>query len=50
MFLDQAKDQKDAVFDDPDDESNIVGFYDLLLKIDKRKSPENYLVTTQQYD
>jgi hypothetical protein len=42
MFLDQTKDNLDAVFDDPEAESNFVGFYNLLLTIDKRINPQNY--------
>ncbi len=42
MFLDQTKDNLDAVFDDLEAESNFVGFYNLLLTIDKRINPQNY--------
>ena len=42
MLLQDPKDNKDAVFDDQEVESNFVGFYDLLLTIDKRINPQLY--------
>ena len=42
MFSDEAKDKRDAVFDDPESQSNLVGFYNLLLAIDKRVNPQLY--------
>jgi hypothetical protein len=51
MFLDENKDKKDAVFDDLEAQSNLVDFYDLLLKIDKRTNPQNYIIAnSQKYD
>lgn len=41
---------RDAL-DDPEAESNLVGFYDLLLQIDKRVNPQNYSINNdQKYD
>lgn len=42
MFPKESNDKKDAVFDDPEAESNLVGFYNLLLTIDKRINPQSY--------
>lgn len=41
MFL-EAKDNQGAVFDDPEAQNNLVGFYNLLLTIDKRVNPQLY--------
>ncbi len=41
MFL-EAKDNRDAVFDDAESQDNLVGFYNLLLTIDKRVNPQLY--------
>lgn len=42
MFLQDPKDNKDAVFDDQEAEYNLASFYDLLLTIDKRVNPQLY--------
>jgi len=50
MFLEQetTKEEKvsnkqvDEIFDDFESRNNIVGFYDLLLKIDRRVNPHLY--------
>ncbi len=42
MFLEEPKDNKDAVFEDFEDESNLVEFFNLLLTIDKRINPQLY--------
>lgn len=34
--------QQDVVFGDFESRSNIIGLYDLLLRIDKRINPHNY--------
>ena len=51
MFLDQKKEIKptdkasleiDQIFDDFEARSNLVGLYNLLLKIDRRVNPQLY--------
>lgn len=32
----------DAIFDDHESKSNLVGLYNLLLKIDRRENPQLY--------
>ena len=32
----------DSIFDDPEAQRNVVGLFDLLLKIDRRLNPQTY--------
>jgi hypothetical protein len=42
MILEQARDNPDQVFNDPEAENNLVDFYNLLYQIDKRANPQLY--------
>ena len=39
---DHVRDEVDRLFSDYENKNKIVGFFDLLYKIDKRNFPENY--------
>lgn len=42
MFSEEIKDNKDAVFEESEDQDNLVDFFNLLLTIDKRINPQLY--------
>jgi hypothetical protein len=40
----------DAIFNDPESRRNLVGLFDLLLKMDRRNNPELYGLKKKKRD